>query len=415
MTSPSSRPPTQVLSLPLSVYVLDAHSKVVIMYNELVAASRTGGGSKSGPRTHDRWSITVSRPTAWGDLQALLRTIGVPLGSTVRGIRPSDPGTPAKRPGIIAPASLETPATGSCRLLNPSYAATFKESVGGKKSVEEGEGHGPRKELFQLIGSQLTASYTDWTRGCGEVSGSEGRNVLTGRFLSWAVPGAKIREPGGKWSAEIASADASSLRLHAPLSVDVHNDSYEYCTPLKSALAYKSSAEGFWLSSIADASGGISPEAADAATSLGWLLGAGLVNRCQLGITPARLLFAQVWPSTHPELGGAFVPTEFDLLLHDEGLFQSLRSIRTMDVKAFKSLLAAEDLATSTSSADYCRHMMVGALVEPYAQQLIWIRHGFHAALGRPGLEVLRRFDVTCDDLQELVRWLFSSVTSCRV
>lgn len=227
---------------------------------------------------------------------------------------------------------------------------------------------------------------------------------------------------------EVQSVDPTfhHVKLTAPLPVNVCNDTFEYCMPLSPMLSYKSSAEGFWLPDIADVSGKIPVETADALTAFGWLLGAGLTNRAHMGFAPARLLLSQLWPTCSPDLGVAFQPTEFDLLLHDEGLHQvceiqdgcreivallmmnllcrqSLRGIKTMDIKSFKSLLAAEDMASSTSTADYCKHMMNSVLVEPFEQQLVCLRSGFHQALGRPGLDILRRYDVTCDDLQELV------------
>ncbi len=75
-----------------------------------------------------------------------------------------------------------------------------------------------------------------------------------------------------------------------------------------------------------------------------------------------------------------------------------------MDAKSLRSMLAAEDLDKSTSAADYCAHMMRSVLVEPYEMQVAWIRHGFAHALGPAGMDVLRRYDVTCDDLSNLVR-----------
>jgi hypothetical protein len=71
---------------------------------------------------------------------------------------------------------------------------TCRSSAGASDArvVEDGEGHGPRKELFQLLGTQATVTYSEWVSGCGEVSGDDGKPLLRGRFLQWATPGCKV-------------------------------------------------------------------------------------------------------------------------------------------------------------------------------------------------------------------------------
>jgi hypothetical protein len=98
---------------------------------------------------------------------------------------------------------------GTARVLNPLFVSTLHASarsgaahaaggvgggggVDGVPSVEEGEGHGPRKELLQLIGQECTAAFSQWVPGPGEVSGADGRPKLSGHMLAWATPGCKV-------------------------------------------------------------------------------------------------------------------------------------------------------------------------------------------------------------------------------
>ncbi len=132
----------------------------------------------------------------------------------------------------------------------------------------------------------------------------------------------QIRDASGKWSGDVAAVESGIIRLSAPLPCDVSNDTYEYCTRLSPLLAYKSGSEGYWFLESPSLVGKLASTTADALVAFGWLLASALVNRSQFGFVCARSLLAQLWPTTAPQLGGGYVPSEFELALHDEGLIQ---------------------------------------------------------------------------------------------
>ncbi len=51
----------------------------------------------------------------------------------------------------------------------------------------------------------------------------------------------------------------------------------------------------------------------------------------------------------------------------------------------------------------YREHLMREVLVEPVEAEVTAIRQGFLTGLGLPGVAVLHRYSVTCDDLIDMV------------
>lgn len=212
--------------------LLDGACKLLLCHGDLcnALAPSQSVGSGGGRNKGERMTITVSRSTVLQDVSDALHASGA---------------VPSTLPDA---SSLQPPSQGTARLLNPLFASSMQisssgggresASPGGGGAVEDGEGHGPRKELLQLLGQECVAAYSEWVPGTGEISGAEGRPKLSGRFLTWATSGCMIRGKSGRWEATVVSlsADHTEITLNGPLPCTVVHETYEYCRRLNPLL-----------------------------------------------------------------------------------------------------------------------------------------------------------------------------------
>lgn len=137
--------------------LLDGSTKSILAHRGLLLAC-AGGIGNNAPKI----TLTVSRANILQDsLAALLKKGAIP--------------TPG---GVSSSKHLSS-------ILSPHFVSAAGGRGGGKYAagVEEGEGHGPRKEFFSLVSMQFGAQFGSETVGLGLLSGSEGQDILVGKDL----------------------------------------------------------------------------------------------------------------------------------------------------------------------------------------------------------------------------------------
>eukprot|EP00798_Chlamydomonas_sp_ICE-L_P021531 gene21531-28521_t len=253
-------------------------------------------GASSGGEL--KFPVTVSRGSAFWDSLDTACKLGLP------------------------PASPKWGQSPTCYKAFPSFVDEMVGRNGkGKKAVEAGEGHGPRKEYFLLVGQCLSGQQTQ------------------------------------------QHTHQAQQTQHQTQGHDSH----------PTLFTYNRSAGTYWYS----ASLSKSPQLEAAYRLAGWLTGQGIVNRAPLGLSLPSVLFQAMLE------GDAFSPT-LDLLKEfDPDAAASITQVISLPKDQLQSMMEMEDLPISTTAAQYMVHATKQILVEAVDWQSSAFRSGFLSALDR--------------------------------
>lgn len=328
-------------------------------------------------------------------------------------------GTLRDESGAAAGAGANGP-TGSMLVVNPTF-----ESANG--TIEEGEGHGPRKEFFTIVSQRMCGSWGPEAVGpctLSSVDEAEGAAKLQGINLQCIKKGDRLRF--GSHEAQFAPTDDSEAVMVAGVSDDgvfvklthrlpkgakLDNVMFTYSSPRQPFLTYKQGMEAFWPNSALDRS----PESFEHFFYLGWLIGCCQLNRSHLGFRLPVIFFRQLLAesiSDQASSGGdtgplkdwsVFTAKVSDLRRLDPSLLEMAQKIVAMDDEGFKAVLEAEDLPAATSRDKYIKNVAKELVVDSVKWQMEALRAGFRRALGTKGLDMMRRWETNAQDLCTIV------------
>ena len=314
--------------------VLDGATKAMLLQPTLASHAAAANGSGVVPVL----KATVHRDSAFED--AFHAAVAA---SVLRGV--PDGASPAQpRSATTTAAVPDALSHGTLRVVYPLFKTAA--ASGGGSSVEEGEGHGPRKEFFSMIASQLASTWLPEWMGTGPVSGSEASTQLTGPGVTALRHGYRVTIPprpdarhpglagaaardgattaavpprvsgnqhsspthasssspstraaraaptaagsGAVFTANVAAAlSATEVALDQRLPRTFRDEPFSYSRPCIPIMEYRQGAEAFWPRAAIDNT----PEAQGRYIFLGWLLAAAVMNRAQLDFrVPPTLL-----------------------------------------------------------------------------------------------------------------------------
>jgi hypothetical protein len=207
-------------------------------------------------------------------------------------------------------------------VICPYYRSEYGRKRSEGVSVEEGEGLGPRKELFVLLSEQFQRKYKkvdeadvvvcsgDKGSSTVDVDGEIDPGVKAGAMLKWGESGP---------SHVVARVDKkrNQIVLDGPLGSVLRKEAatlHKSCVPL---LVYKKEGECLWINT----SLGKSPAAEADFRVLGLLLALATINQCQLDLDLPNVFFKVLLdPNNKPALA--------DLEKFDGELLGTLNKVR---------------------------------------------------------------------------------------
>ncbi|CAM9110918.1 unnamed protein product [Ectocarpus fasciculatus] len=302
-------------------------------------------------------------------------------------------------------------------ILNPYYLSSWgKKNVLGQ-CVEEGEGLGPRKELFELAARQLSERWRSSPTGLSSspvkatarertaevdlVICLSASDALESAFCSRVKDGWRLQVGGQTRILESVKVEESiggddSIRYSARVtrmwvdgfqSEEAHLQ--EACCPV---LVYQEGSESNWLDAKADRSNN---EHRKRLRTLGALLALSVTNSCRLPVELPDLFFRWLLlggeSATVTQRHGqqllpsrlSFEPSVENMVALDKSLerpFEALKDAVQSD-DALKGLLEIEDLPAETSPADYIAYMVRQTFLEPVQWQMSEVREAFFRTL----------------------------------
>jgi hypothetical protein len=368
---------------------LDGSTKAFLVHGALLKAAAGQGGDVARKVT-----LTITREDALRESLAILL-----------------------REGMV-PSVESTGAKGGACIVTPY----FRSAAG----VEEGEGHGPRKELFALVARQFCDVWAMEEDGPCLLSGEVGQRVLHGANLDSCVrEGYRIRlrragdpETEGTVEAVVESIadDGQSVSVSEPLPATVTKVNFTLAEPTQPLMVYKQGSESYWPNEMLMESAELKQQY----LYLGWLLGTSMLNRSHLDIRFPRPWLAQLMAtkvekpvSVKKSVGGTsmppsqwevFSPTLDDLKAIDESLLQTVAQVEGMSDKDLRAMiLEADDLPPTATKDAYLAYMMYELTVECVQWQTDAVRNGLTASLGVVGRAALQEAMVDVHDLAELI------------
>ncbi|CAM9591806.1 unnamed protein product [Scytosiphon promiscuus] len=395
-------------SVPLSSCLLSPAGQAV-----LLRAALCGGGER-------RVNIVTTRKEALDQIEKALQSeleVAEETGSrSTTRISTADGGRSPSH--VTATAAL---------VLNPYYLSPWgKKRVMGKR-VEEGEGLGPRKELFELAARQLSERWrsppsllpsplspavgpspvvTGTAReGTAEVdlvihaeppSSSERADAAPSSAFSFLVrikAGWKIKVQGQTRTLESVeqeqhsdgsircSARVTRLWMDGFQSEEIEVE--EACRPV---LVYQQGSESNWLDATADRS---NTDHRARLRTLGALLALSVTNACRLPVELPDLFFR--WLLLGGKAGTverphSFQPSVKDMVTLDQSLARPFEALKdaVQSKGALEGLLEIEGLPSETPAEDYIAHMVRQTFLDPVEWQVSEIRTAFFRALPPP-------------------------------
>eukprot|EP01138_Halocafeteria_seosinensis_P005423 gb/GECG01005544.1/.p1 GENE.gb/GECG01005544.1/~~gb/GECG01005544.1/.p1 ORF type:complete len:1295 (+),score=170.37 gb/GECG01005544.1/:1-3885(+) len=246
------------------------------------------------------------------------------------------------------------PKKGSARILNPQFLSHFTtggQTTSSSTNRDEGEGHGPRREFYDLLSDDITSDFGPWCIGPGTLSAAEGRNNAVITFSSTLseedlqncgyTKGMRIRLNSSSGEYKIYDVvsyslgmkkDRATLKLKEPLEEDVGDIRYEVSSKRDALFVRMEHADIFWFNEHLQFSSARILHFA----SVGWLLGAILFNRCRI---PSKFAIALY----HCILDDGFEPTLLDASNFDPQLFDQCKTILNASDQEFKSIVELEE------------------------------------------------------------------------
>ncbi|CAM9322479.1 unnamed protein product, partial [Ectocarpus sp. 8 AP-2014] len=302
-------------------------------------------------------------------------------------------------------------------ILNPYYLSSWGNKKVLGQRVEEGEGLGPRKELFELASRQLSERWRSPPTGLSSSpmkATARGRTAEVDLVISLSASDAPERafysRVKGGWKIKVGGQTRilESVKVEEGIGGD---DSSRYSARVTKmwvdgfqseeahlqeascpVLVYQEGSESNWLDAKADRS---NDEHRKRLRTLGALLALSVTNSCRLPVELPDLFFrwllfggesAVVKHKHGQQLSPScpsFEPSVEDMVALDKSLerpFEALKDAVQSD-DALKGLLEIEDLPADTSAADYIAHMVRQTFLEPVQWQMSEVREAFFRTL----------------------------------
>ena len=262
---------------------------------------------------------------------------------------------------------------GSIRILNPRFLSHFDTqncSSKGTKSEDEGEGHGPRREFFDLVATETSSEYGPWTSGQGTVVGNRGNTAVDVRFQSRVSiddvqqfgygENMRIRwklRNSDEFSINEVSAfslspqrDCLTLSLTRPLAERVDGLPYELSSKTTTLFTHMGHGEMYWINEKLQ----LNKQNISKFITFGWLLANALVNRCKLPVKFPLIFYRSI-------LEDDIEPNFIDLRTFDPGLADQCQTILSSNEEEFVSIMKLQDesmqeLAHFAGNGSYAGH-----------------------------------------------------------
>lgn len=349
-----------------------------------------------------RIRCTVSRGAPLRDVELALRREGVLGDSQGRGADTSGRGTLQGQGGEGLAAAA---ATARAAFFVPLFRASHDDGGGGggaEGALEQGEGHGLRKELFAGAAGDAATPWSAWEEELGvRASTEEGRSVVTldGDAPSTLAPGTQVtlRREGSTMppvTRRVASLlGAARFAVDRQLPETAAGWTVTVRQPRQAVLQFHRPSESLWVAPLRR--GGAEGGAAAAAEALGFIMGSAALNRCTV---PLRLA-PPAWEVLAHGLD-AWRPCVVDLLLFDPAIRSSLAAAVGADAETLGALCAGEGVEGKPDAARYLAHAAETTLREEPLPVLGALCAGFHRALPLP---LIRRLHLDGADLCRLV------------
>jgi len=303
-------------------------------------------------------------------------------------------GGPTNRVAIVASRSQalakcvevlgsEESVRGEPVLLDAYYPSPFGTKAVGGVSVEEGEGQGPRKELFALVSQQLQEPWrvVEGAKATVHLSFTPGRATadVEGPLPDELLVGDRLLLDVGASEAAVTvlAQDGRALRVDRPFEeegVRIAARRQRQATP---TLSYVQGSESVWPNGqIMEG-----PSSVAHFRAVGTLLGLCVSNHCCMELALPPLFFAAL-------INAAWKPSLSAVLELDPSFQTTVSAVEKMDVEQFAGL--EDDGGSSRSSkkslaqrkADYLETAVADFFAPFTSWQLPLLRAGFTAALG---------------------------------
>jgi len=244
-------------------------------------------------------------------------------------------------------------------ILSPYFKSSYGAKSAAGETVEEGEGHGPRKEFFSLLAKQMHTS--------GPIGAYDNKNDRT--------------MEGSEQSSGSSSVVAKLEVVSIPL------------------FEWRQGCEALWFTP------GLTRDYLSSSKFLyaGFLLASAVANQCYLDLQLPLLFFKKL-------LDDSYQPTLDDLYTFDPTLHLAITNVSAMGDDEFADLMKVQgydEKEDSINSKDklnsreiFIQHSMKEALVDSVQWQFESLKAGFFHTVPREWLEHLR---LTPAELREVV------------
>ena len=290
-------------------------------------------------------------------------------------------------------------------VICPYYRSEFGKKISEGHNVEEGEGLGPRKELFILMSHKFLQKYRSIDvvlKGC---SGEKGDNVISYGGSSYALGDVKVgglvvvnEGEEGEQRRVVTRVNKSRGQIMLDkMLVDGFREAsvavMESCTP---KLVWKQDCEKVWINTqIVDAT-----ENRVMFQLLGMLMGLTVVNQCLLDFSMPTIFFKLL-------LDEGYEVKKEDLAGFDDGMLKNLEMVeKHWGADQIKEVCDVEGVRVGRGAGKeelytaYEKHLLSSSLVEGVKWQMEAVRSGFFSMVKR---EELREAGVGGEDLGEIV------------
>jgi hypothetical protein len=286
--------------------------------------------------------------------------------------------------------------------LFPFFKSSFGEKLVDGAKVEEGEGKGPLKEWFGLVGTQLASK---WTRiPTASILAAADSVQVTASGNAITIPGAaEVIHPG--FQLEWETTDGEAMRRVVNKSVeddtfllDRSVSSHAFAAsqlriskPTTAVFEYVQGSESYWLNENTRDS----PESRNLLTFVGWFLASAITHFSSVQLRIHALFFRLLLDPEH-------CVTLEEVQLFDPQLFKSLAGMKDMKPSDFAEYLKFEG-ADDALSVDAYTAKVLGEKFGPSSGvgwQLQCVRRGFARVLA---IDQLRLVGLTEADLAESV------------
>ncbi|KAF4045785.1 HECT domain-containing protein [Phytophthora infestans] len=296
--------------------------------------------------------------------------------------------------------SSEKPISNFC--LSPFFKSSFGEKLVDGVKVEEGEGKGPLKEWFTLVGAQLTSKWKPLPTS--KVLTDADSTQVTANGNTITIPGASdVIFPGFLLEWETIEGETNrrvvnkTLGNHAfLLDRSVPSCSFVTCQlrisqPITAIFEYVQGSETYWLNENTCNS----LETRHALGFVGWLLASAITHFCPIQLRIHLLFFRLLLNPQH-------CVTLEEIRVFDPPLFKSLSMMRNMKPLDFAQFLKYEGADDALSVEAYISNVLEEKFgpASGIGWQLQIIRCGFTRVVG---IDLLGSVGISEADLVESI------------